>query len=487
VSDALTIERPPRASRTRRETLHLVAGPALFAALVVLGAGTLAYPVRCALGLLLWMSWWWVTLPVDLAVTGFLPLAVAALFGFVPLAPVLGAYAQDLIVLLLGANLLTTAWARWGIDRRVALASLIAMGTNTRRQIMMWFLLATVLSAFLPNTIVAAALCPIVAALLKYVGIDDLWNNRLGTAMLVAIAWGTSVGGFATPLGGAPNLLAIQFIQDSVTHREFLFITWVTRFLPMTLAFLVVSIVFVRVAFRPEVEELEGSRTFFVERMRALGRLSTQEVWGLSLFLVATALAFTRQLYASMLPSLAPAYVFLICGLLCFVIRKDGEPLLRWNYAQSNMMWGLFYLFAGGTALGEILNESGAASFMAMALTPLAGEGGFSALALFGVLMIVVTQITSNTAAVAIVVPIVISTFQGLGLNPIPYVYIITAIGNCGFALPSSAGGPAVAAGYGINLPTMLWKGAILSLLALATLLAVGYLSTALWPAFGEA
>jgi hypothetical protein len=33
--------------------------------------------------------------------------------------------------------------------------------------------------------------------------------------------------------------------------------------------------------------------------------------------------------------------------------------------------------------------------------------------------------------------------------------YIVTAVGNCGFMLPSSAGGPAVAAGYGVNLKTM--------------------------------
>lgn len=476
----------PRVVRDR-DALHLVAGPALFAVIVALGGGGMTYPVRCAIGLLVWMSWWWVTLPVDLAVTGFLPLAVAAIFNFTPLAPVLGAYAQDLIILLLGANLLTTAWARWGIDRRIALVSLAAMGTNTRRQIMTWFILATILSAFLPNTIVAASMCPIVMALLKYVGIEDLWNSRLGTAMIVAIAWGTSVGGFATPLGGAPNLLAIQFIQDGITHHEFLFVTWVTRFLPMTLAFVAVSIVFMRFAFRPEMEELEGSRSFFLERIRALGPMSVQERWGLSLFAIATALAFTRQLYASLLPSLAPAYTFLICGLLCFLIRKDGEPLLRWNYAQANMMWGLFYLFAGGTALGEILSQTGAAAFVAGKLAPYASGGGFVAVALFCVVTIVVTQVTNNTAAIAIVVPVVISTFQGLGLNPIPYVYIVTAVGNCGFALPSSAGGPAVAAGYGINLQTMLWKGLLLALLALMTLLAVGYVSATYWEDFGVA
>ncbi|MGH9255575.1 MAG: SLC13 family permease [Vicinamibacterales bacterium] len=470
-----------------RTTLHLIAGPALFAALVLLGGGAMAYPVRCALGLLLWMAWWWVTEPVDLAVTGFLPLAVAALFNFVPVPQVLGAYAQDLIILLLGANLLTTAWARWGIDRRIALASLVVMGTNTQRQIMTWFILAMILSAFLPNTIVAASMCPIVLAMLRFIGIEDLKKSVLGTALMVAIAWGTSVGGFATPLGGAPNLLTIQFIQDSITNREYLFVTWVTRFLPMTIGLVIVSIVYMRFAFKPEMTEVTGSRTFFLNQIRALGPMSVQETLGLSLFLVATLLAFVRPLYATVLPALAPAYVFLTCGLACFVIRKDGEPLIRWKYAQANMMWGLFYLFAGGTALGEILSETGAAKFVADQLAPYASGGGFVAIAMFSVLTIIVTQITSNTAAIAIVVPIVISTFQGLGINPIPFVYIVSAIGNCGFALPSSAGGPAVAAGYGINLQTMLTKGLVLALLSLVTLLAIGYLCVVYWPGFADA
>jgi sodium-dependent dicarboxylate transporter 2/3/5 len=476
------------AARVRdRTTLHLAAGPGVFAAMVFLGAGTMDYPVRCALGLLLWMGWWWVTTPVDLAVTGFLPLAVAAIFNFVPVPQVLAAYAQDLIILLLGANLLTTAWSRWGIDRRIALASLVVMGTNTQRQIMTWFVLALILSAFLPNTIVAAAMCPIVLAMLRFMGIEELWNSRLGTAMMIAIAWGTSVGGFATPLGGAPNLLTIQFIQDSITQREFLFVTWVTRFLPMTIGLVIVSIVFMRFSFKPEMQEIKGSRTFFLEQIRALGPMSVQEAWGLSLFTIATLLAFARPLYASLLPGLAPAYAFLVCGLLCFLIRKDGEPLIRWNYAQANMMWGLFYLFAGGTALGSILEQSGAAAFLAELMTPYASGGGFTAVAMFSALTILVTQVTNNTAAIAIVVPIVISTFQALAINPVPYVYLVTALGNCGFALPSSAGGPAVAAGYGINLQTMFWKGLGMALLALVTLLVIGYLCIAYWPGFGEA
>jgi sodium-dependent dicarboxylate transporter 2/3/5 len=170
-----------------------------------------------------------------------------------------------------------------------------------------------------------------------------------------------------------------------------------------------------------------------------------------------------------------------------FAIRTREGPLITWEFAQANMYWGLFYLFAGGIALGRILSESGAAEAFANALVPYAGSGGFTAVLVFSVLTMVLTQVTSNTAAIAIVVPITITTFQSLDLNPIPFVYIVTVIGNCGFILPSSAGGPAVAAGYGVNLKTMAIKGLLASALILVTVVVLGYTMARWWPAFGVA
>ena len=160
---------------------------------------------------------------------------------------------------------------------------------------------------------------------------------------------------------------------------------------------------------------------------------------------------------------------------------------MTWEYAQGKMMWGLFYLFAGGTALGRILSETGTAAYIAERLIPYASGGGLVAVIVFATLTILMTQITSNTAAIAVIVPITISTFQSLDINPLPFVYIVAAVGNCGFMLPTSAGGPAVAAGYGINLKTMLVKGFWASLLALIVVVLVGYLLATFWPAFGSA
>jgi sodium-dependent dicarboxylate transporter 2/3/5 len=105
----------------------------------------------------------------------------------------------------------------------------------------------------------------------------------------------------------------------------------------------------------------------------------------------------------------------------------------------------------------------------------------------FSLMTMLITQVTSNTAAVAIMVPVTISTFQSMGLNPVPFVYIVAVAANCGLMLPSSAGGPAVAAGYGVNLKMMFSQGLRLTVLLWATIAIVGYVLSRYWAGFGVA
>jgi len=443
--------------------------------------------VRASLGLLVWMSWWWLATPVHLAVTGFLPVVVVALFGIVPAAAILPVYAEQLVFLLIGANILAALWRRWGLDRRIALVSLMAIGTDPRRHIVAWFVVAAVLSSVLPNAVVAASMMPVVIAMLRFIGIEKLQASALGSALLIAIAWGTAVGGMGTPLGGAHNLLAVQLIERSLLHREFLFNTWLTRLLPITLLVTAASSIFMWFAFTPEMTRIEGSPAYFAAELRMLGPMSANERWGLGFFAAATLLAFTRQFYAASIPGLTPAFVFLGLGIASFVVRVKGTALLEWEYAETHMVWGLIYLFAGGSALGQILSDSGAAKFVAERLTPLAGHGGIVAIAVFSLLTIVITQITSNTATVAIMVPITVTTFSGLGLNPVPYVYIVAAAANFGIMLPSSSAGPAIAAGYAVDLRSMFWKGLWLTVLLWVLTLGMGYVLTIAWPGFSIA
>ena len=172
----------------RRQTLHTLGGPTVFLLLILSPLPWAPYPVRGSIGLLVWMSWWWIAQPVHLAVTAFLPLVVTAVFGFLPVGTIAPAYAEQLVFLLLGANMLAILWQRWGLDRRIALMSLLGIGTGTRQQILTWFLVAAVLSSVLPNAVVAASMMPIVIAMLRFIGIEDLGKSAFASALLIAVA-----------------------------------------------------------------------------------------------------------------------------------------------------------------------------------------------------------------------------------------------------------------------------------------------------------
>jgi sodium-dependent dicarboxylate transporter 2/3/5 len=124
-----------------RLTLHTLGGPAVFLLLAFSPVPAVPYPIRASIGLLLWMSWWWITRPVHLAVTGFLPLVVLAVFDFLPVATILPAYA-DSWCFCSGR----TFWTLWRAgDWTVASPWCRSWAsTGTRQQILAWFVVATV-------------------------------------------------------------------------------------------------------------------------------------------------------------------------------------------------------------------------------------------------------------------------------------------------------------------------------------------------------
>src|SRR5262249_24756816 len=162
--------------------------------------------------------------------------------------------------------------------------------------------------------------------------------------LVLAIAWGSNVGGFLTPLGGAPNLLAMKFVQDQVTHHEFLFATWFTRNAPLTVAVVAAVLIYLRAGLKAEMSGAPGSHSYFKNELRQLGDIKPQEKWGLALFVLAIVFSFTRQFYAASLPNLTPSFTFLALAVAAFVVRPQGRQLITWEYAQGELMWGLFYV-----------------------------------------------------------------------------------------------------------------------------------------------
>ena len=387
-------------------------------------------------------------------------------------------------MLLLGASIITVSWEETGLDKRIAARFLGLIGDNLRSQIIFWFVLSALLSSVLPNAVVCATMTPIAVAMLTYVGEGDIGNSRIGSKLLLTIAYAAGLGGIATPLGGAMNLVTVDYIQQ-ITGEEYIYMHWVVRFLPIFIVLMILNILFMLRDVKKD-ESLGGSREFFIREYKAMPPMKFEEKWSLALFVIATVLAFTRQLYQDILPGLKPAYAFIICGIIAFLmVDSEGKRVMLWKSAQKKIIWELIYIFAGGLAAGTLISETGAAQFIGDAVAHMGLTGGLVTVLVIITVTLIMSDVTSNTATAAVAIPIVISIVQGIGLNPIPYIYIASIGVNLSYMLPTSI--RAVPVGYGLKPKYMLSEGWKISILVIVAMTGLSYLLLRYWPAFSLA
>lgn len=467
----------------RKRLIHLLIGPVLLILFATLLPDSIftTFESRAAVGTVAWMAYWWVTGPVDYAVTAFLPIALNALLQMTDMAPVIANYASETILLLLGASILTVSWEQTGLDERIAAAFLKMVGTNFRAQLVFWFLLSAALSSVLPNAVVCATVTPIAVSMLTYIGEGDIKNSRIGAKLLLTIAYAAGLGGLASPLGGAMNLVTVDYIQQ-LTGEEYMYSSWVSRFLPIMLVLLVSNILFM-IRDIKKTEELGGSKEYFVEQYKKFPKMGFEEKMSLALFVIATLLSFTRQLYQDYLPGLKPAYSFVICAILSFLIaNKNGERLMIWKSVQTKIVWEMIYIFAGGLAAGTLIQKSGAADSIGTMVAQFNLTGGFVTVLVIITVTLLMSDVTSNTATAAVSIPIVISIMQGAGQNPIPYVYIASVGVNLSYMLPTSI--RAIPVGYGLQPKYMLKEGWKMTVMVIVLMTVLCYLMLTYWPAF---
>ena len=467
--------------KDKKNILHLTLGPVLFAAALLLLRQHLPFSAAVALGAIAWMAYWWILLPVEPGVTAFIPIIVNAIFGIVPMPDLMSKYITDVFYLLLGANLLAISWEVTGLDRRLALKSLYLIGTSLKQQVVVWFIVSVLLSTFLPNIVVCAMLSLIAASMLRYVMDEDFAKSKAGVAILLAIVWGVGIGAIGTPLGGAMNLVAVDYIQN-LSGAEFLYTAWIVRMLPFLIVLSAVGVIYLLLII-PGKTRLEGSKEYFRGLYRELPPMSKNEKISMVFFFIAVALSFSRELYASILPELKPAVSFLICGMATFLVRKqDGKPLLDWKEAQKKILWGMIFMLGGGLAIGFMIAESGAAGVIGSILSDMELTGDFIVILAIVTITMLLSEISSNTTSAAITVPIVISVTGAMGRNPIPYIFITIAAFNCAYMLPTAV--RAIPIGYGVTPGVMFKKGVALFAASVLAVSALGYLLLKLWPLF---
>lgn len=473
---------PPRS--TARPLRGLLSGIAIFLILLILPApGDMppeAWRTAAVIGL---MATWWITEAIHIYMTGLLPLVLMPLLGISDIEVAAAPYGNPVIFLFLGGAFLAIAIQRWNLHQRVGLALLSRVGTGARRQVGGMMATTAVLSMWVSNTAAAMVMLPMalaVIALLRECDNDPTDRGGLNTALILAVAYGATIGGLSTIVGTPPNAFLVAYMKQTygVTVG---FAEWMVFGVPLSALLLLIAWqVLTRVTFRLPVAPIPGAAAMIAEKRSQLGPMGRGEIVVIVVFCLVIAAWVLAPLMRALAPELqiSDAMIAIAGTILLFILPVDlrrREFALNWEWA-SRVPWGILLLLGGGLSIAEAAGSSGLAATVGSWLSGL--EHAPYWLLLLAVITVVVflTEIASNTATAATLLPVAGVLAIGLGVDPLSLCVPAALAASCGFMLPAGTPPNAVIFSSGhVTVPQMVRAGISLNVVCIVVLVFAAY------------
>ena len=522
-SDPLGVDgSPPERGGRIVQFLGLTLGLALFAVLLWAPGLPLDGMQRKVAGVSALTATFWLTVAIPVGAASLLPAALFPLLGVIPAREVAPIYLRDLVMLFLGAFVVALGLERWGVHRRMALAVIQAVGSSRRRLVLGFMTASAFLSLWINNTATTLLMLPIVSAVLLRVEEEDRARGlaktdpRFAWCLLLGTAYAASVGGMGTPVGTAPNQEFLgQFAALFPNGPKLTFGEWITAFGPLVLLFVPLGwLVLTRVVYR--FEDVRGAAGSVIrEQRRALGPWSTAEKRMAAVFVATACLwvfradlvlggwtlpGWSRLLmgpeaadpvwYAAHKNDISDATVAIFMAVLMFMIPSgaastnraaDGSAdgagaghLMNWRTA-AGLPWEVLLLLGGGFCLAHGFKLSGLDVVFGEALAPLLGGQPRWAVALVVALSVsFLTEVTSNTATTAVLLPVMAAAGVAAGLDPMALMLPATLAASAAFMMPVATPPNAVVfATRRIPVPVMARAGLVLNLLMVGLIVLV--------------
>lgn len=462
-------------------------------------------------GVMLVMAGFWILEAMPFAATGLLPLVLFPLLGVLPAKDIAKAYVNSTVLLLMGGFFLAKGLERWRVPHLMArVVERWASGSPTA---LLLGLMGTTafLSMWLSNTATALVMVTVAeAALARAHEVPenrprDLAGFRL--ALLLGVAYAANMGGLATPVGTAPNLLLLSIRKElDPTAPPIAFVEWMILTVPLVLVLVPAIGVLLARVLSPFSRELRlgrreegavpplvpaGRRALVIFSLTALLWIFRSDV-DLGFFKLpgwAGLLGLGKKVDDATVAMLGVVLMFLcpaggsvdgeargLSGRLRSWL--SGERVLDWESA-NRIPWYLLLLFGGGIALADAFSSSGLSAWLGDQLVWLKGAPPWLIVLALCLGMSLLTEVTSNTATTTLVLPVLFAAAGALDLPPLLLMWPATLCASAAFILPISTPPNAIVAGAGPISPLEMARvGVWLNLLAvvLVTLVAMLWL-----------
>lgn len=410
---------------------------------------------------------WWIFEPIPIPATSLIPITFFPLTGVLSKEEVAKAFGSDLILLMLGGFMISVAMAQSGTHRRLALGLVNLIGGNSSKRIVFGFMCAcAILSMWISNTATALMMLPLALAI-----VDQSQDKKIALPLLLAIAYGCSIGGVGTPIGTPPNLIFMQEYQNftglSVSFSQWM--TWglpvVFLMVPLASLWLTRNLDYVGKLTMPQVGSWrpEEQRVLIVFGITVLAWITRLEPFG----------GWSTWLS---LKGATDATVALIAVIAMFLIPNGrGEKLLNWETAVK-IPWGILLLFTAGITIAQAFVESGLSKFIAEQLAVLSDLHPFIIIVSIALVVTFLTEATSNAATAILLMPILAPAALAAGLDPALLMVPAAMSASCAFMLPVATPPNAIVFGTGkIPIAHMVREGLVLNFIGVFVITAVCY------------
>ena len=385
-----------------------------------------------------------------------------------------------MLYLFVGGFIIAIAMQRWNLHRRIAIEIISAVGTNARF-IVLGFMLATgLLSMWISNTATTLMMVTIGTALIAEMReLSGETGKMFFKALLLGIAFSASIGGVATLVGTPTNPIFVS-IANKLYNQEFSFATWMAFALPFSLVMLGICwIVLTRVVFPLHKVEIPIGRELIEKEKETLGKMGQEEKAVAVVFIITAILWISRSFVLDQfITGINDTVIAIAAALTMFIIpskSKNGEPLLTWEEAEK-LPWGVIILFGGGLSIAAAFQSSGLAEWLGLQLTGVAELHPLLIILIVALTVNFLTEVTSNVATASIMLPVLASLAEAIGIHPFLLMVPATMAASCAFMLPIATGPNAIVFSSGeLKMNDMVKSGVWLNVISSLLISALVY------------
>ncbi|MCH8348184.1 MAG: DASS family sodium-coupled anion symporter [Proteobacteria bacterium] len=469
-------------TRARYQNIGFFLGPVLAALVLVLPpAEGISLEAWRVIAMALWMATWWSTEAIPVPATSLIPLIFLPLFGITSPDQAARPYGDDVIFLLLGGFIIAMAMQRWNLHKRIALNILARVGGHPAALIGGFMAAAALLSMWISNTATTLMMIPIALSVANAVS-GGKKGHTFTIALVLGVAYASSIGGFGTIIGTPPNAIAVGYLADN--HGiDISFAQWMMFGIPVV--FLMVPaawLVLTKWAFPLKGIRAEKGKQAIINELKDLGLITTPEKRTAFLFALIAFSWMFRPLLNDLpgLGGLNDMTIAIAGAVLMFVIpsgskQQKGAFLLNWEWAVK-LPWGVILLFGGGLSLANAIKITGLSLWMGEALSGLTAFPLLFLMLALIVMVVFLTELTSNTATTAGLMPVLGALAVVGDYNPLLLAVPAALAASCAFMLPVATAPNAIVFASGqVTIPQMCKAGFRLNLVAIIIVTTLSY------------